>query len=661
MTRPQLLGLIGAVLLLLAAAGGGAWWYLYGPNEIASEELVPANTVAFASIPNAADVVTGFQTSQLKTVLENPNCKPLHDAIVSLIGKPNVDLLHTFLPNLSGQSFVAVTHFDYDHPETIGLIAAMKPKAGLGDFGAFLEKLKATYPDVIKQGRTGTGTVDGVEYDWIQGPGAPDKICVAHLRGWIITSWGEASLADWIERFHKKSNTSSLANDVDFRTSVGGVGDNSMALVYVNYHALIDVFQKGMAKTHPGMGNYLAQKFDTLGGAALGTSFENGELVDRYSFLIPRPNQLELGMGSNPCAFETLRFTGPDTRLYWASSINWKQFYASLKDQSKRPEGINSLAGQVLGFAQDWVHSAGIDPQHNIVDALGPEISVQAEWPQNSTYPEAGFLVKLDNPDDFKPTITAIIDSVRRTYATNGVVKELDQNGQSFASLNFVPPGIFSPTITENGPYLGVFLTQDQAMRSFARAPSASLTHNADFTRQIGDKRQGAAQVLFLDSPYLLDRSYQTAMPYLSFAQMFNKDLAQWMNGRQMPEDLTWLAPIGTWSCVITPDTGGVQAYSASGIGNQGIFLAAALGGAATMLQTMGFLPKSHPEIPPIVPQQFAPAAPQNSRSTWTTPLPGPSATTIPPNTPSPVSVPPSAPATNSDATSPNPAPAPPH
>jgi len=81
-------------------------------------------------------------------------------------------------------------------------------------------------------------------------------------------------------------------------------------------------------------------------------------------------------------------------------------------------------------------------------------------------------------------------------------------------------------------------------------------------------------------------------MPYLSLAGMYNKDLAAMLKGKDLPADLTWLAPMGTWSCVITPDEEGIQGYSASGIGNQGIFLAGALGGTAGVMQTMGYFPK---------------------------------------------------------------------
>jgi hypothetical protein len=596
MTPPRLLLFLGVAFILLLGLSAGVWWYLFGANEIDSAELLPANTAAFASIPDAAKVIEGYETSQLKTLLNSPNAKPLHDAIVNLVGQKNIDLIHAFLPNLSGQSFIAVTHFDYDHPEKIGLVAAMKPKAGLGDFVTFLDKLKATWPDLLKQGTTGTGTVEGVDYEWIRGPGAPDKICVARVNGWIVTSWGEASLQDWVERFRKQSTTSSLAEDLDYRKSLAAVGDDSMTLVYVNYHSLLEILQKQMAKTNPALGDYLAKKLDSLGGAALATKFENGEIVDRFSFLVPRPAQLESGMSIDPCPFETLKFTGPDTRFYWASSINWKQYYKNLKDQSglssEEPTTFNPLANDLVAFLQNWARGPSLDVQHNIFDALGSEFSVQAEWGRDATYPEIGLFVKLDKPDDFKPTITAIIESVRQAYATSAVIKELNSNGQNFATLQFVQSLPISPTITEDGPYLGVFLTENQAVRSFQRDPTIGLTHNADFNRQVGDKRDGAAQILFLDSPYLLDRAYRTAMPYLSLAGMFDKDLAAMLKGRDLPADLTWLAPMGTWSCIITPDEEGVQGYSVSGVGNQGIFLAGALGGSASFLQNLGFFPK---------------------------------------------------------------------
>jgi hypothetical protein len=593
MTRQSSLLLLGVgFLAVLIALGAGAWWYLFGATEIDSADLVPANTIFFASIPNGATLLEGYETSKAKTLLDSPNMAALHDSIAKTIGQKNIDLLHNFLPCLSGQSFVAITHFDSDHPEKVGFIAAMKPKAGLGDFGAFLDKVKTTWPDLLKLATTGAATVDSVDYQWIQGPGAPDKICVAQIGGWIVTSWGEASLQDWIERYRHRSDTSSLSKDLNYEKSLTSVGDAPMTLVYVNNQVLLGILEKQLTKTNPAEGAYLEKRLPNVGGAALATRFENGEIVDRFSFLYPRPAQLETGMGVDPCPFDTLKFTGPDTRFYWASSVNWKQYARNLHDQAQPSDHTSPIASNGVAFLQNWTRSAGLDGEHDIVEALGSEVSVQVEWPADSTYPGVGLFVKLDKPDDFKPTVTAIINSVRQAYATAASVRELNVGDQHFATLQLAQTSLISPTITEDGPYLGLFLTQEQAVHSFQRDASTGLSHNADFTRQLGDKRAGASQLLFLDSPYLLDRAYRTAMPYLSIAEMFNKDLARFLNGKELPPDLGWLAPIGTWSCVVTPDEDGIQAYSVSGIGNQGIFLAAAVGGTAGFLETMGLLPK---------------------------------------------------------------------
>jgi hypothetical protein len=621
MTRVRLLLLLGvAFLFLLIGVGAGAWWYLYGTNEVDAADLVPANSIAFATIPNAVRVFQGYQTSQLKTLADSPNIKPLFDTIVNLVGQKNIDLLQAFLPNLSGQSFIAVTHFDYDHPAEVGLIAGMKPKAGMGDFDSFIEKLKATWPDTFKQGIPGTGTVAGVDYKWIRGPGASDKICVAQYRGWIITSWGEASLQDWIERYRKQSTTSNLSQDLDYRKSTALVGDDPMTLVYFNFHLLVKTLQQQMATTNPAAGNYLAQKLDSLGGAALGTWFENGKIVDRFSFVLPRPAQIDSGVGSDPCPFETLQFTGPDTRLYWASSINWKQYCKNIREQTgQQPATVNPMANSVVDFLQNWLKGTNLDARQNIINSLGSEVSLQAEWSQDTPWPEVGLFVKLDKPDDFKPTVSAIIDSVRQAYSTTAVIRELSSNGRSFAVLKFVQPSAISPTITEDGPYLGVFLTENQAVRSFQRDASIGLTHRPEFNEQIGDKRNAASQLVFLDSPYLLDRAYQTAMPYISLAGMFDKNLTGMLKGRTLPPDLTWLAPMGAWTCVLTPDEDGIKGYSVSGIGNQGILLGGAMSATANLLQSMGFLPKTmQPAIAApsaAAPPASMPAAPASDQT----------------------------------------------
>ncbi len=70
-------------------------------------------------------------------------------------------------------------------------------------------------------------------------------------------------------------------------------------------------------------------------------------------------------MEAGPCPFDTLKFTGPDTRFYWASAIDWKRYYAHIKQQEKSfrtgQDGDNPTADAMLNFIQLWVRSANLD------------------------------------------------------------------------------------------------------------------------------------------------------------------------------------------------------------------------------------------------------------------------------------------------------------
>ena len=597
MTTALRLALIGLALVLLLAAG--VWYYLFGPNKVAAAELVPADTLAFATIPNAARIVADYQTSQLKTLVDAPQAKPALDALTNLIGQKNLDLLQSFLPEMSGQSFIAVTHFDPDHPAQVGLIAALRPKAGIGDFNAFVDKFKAAHPEIVAQGTTGAGQIEGLDYQWIKGPGASDRICVAQYRGWIVTGWGEASLQDWWERIEKKSTTPSLAHNADYQKSLTRVGANSEAVLYVDYHALLGLMGKQMAQKNPSAANYLTTKYQAVGAFAVGASFEQRQIADHFSFLLPSQAQIDLGL-PGPCTFDSLKFTGPDTRFYWGGGANFTQLWKNLQEQASQSPPMNPMVSAWVTDLRNWAQSKNLDVQKNIIAPLGSEFSVQAEWSSDSTYPEAGLFVKLDHPDDFKPVEAAIIKTVRQTYAMSAVIHEINSDGQNFATLKFIQSLPISPTITEDGPYFGLFVTENQAVRAFKRDATVGLLNNSDFQNQVGDQWKGASHLIFLDSPQLLDRAYQTVLPYVPLAAMFNRTLGALLQGRTLPPDLGWLAPIGTWSFVGSTDNDGVKGFSISGVGNQGIFLGAGLGAGAVAWQ-------SWRQPPPVTPS-FAPA-----------------------------------------------------
>jgi hypothetical protein len=580
------------VLVLLLLVGAGAWWLVAGRAGANGAKLVPADSLAFAYIADGAGLYSGYNGSQLRQIIDSPNTQPLLNTIEQQVGDKNLGLLRVLLPNLSGQSFIAITHFDPANPAAVGLVAAMKPKLGFDNFDTFVQQLNVAYPEMAGETKTGHDTLLGVDYRWIENTnGGPGRICVARLHGWIITAWGEASLQDTIERLQGKSSTPSLADADDFKKSRDRVGPGSQALLYVNYPRVLDLVTKQFGASNPAMADSLKKRLAGFGGAAIGTSFEGGEIVDHFSLLESKQTQADSGFGSTPCAFDTLKFTGPDTRFYYGTNVNWPQVWKNLQAQTA---GGQSAPNGYVTELQTLAQSENIDLDKNVFDALGQEYSVQVEWAADSLYPDVGIYFKVDKEADFKPAIAAFIDYTRKQFATSAVINEMQVDGHHFATLKPVQPLPISPTITEDGPYFGIFLNDTNAARALERDESRGLLHNDDFNRQIGSQRDGASQLVFLDAPKIIDQAYRTALPYLPMASMINPTLAALIKNRQLPPDLTWLAPMGTWSAVLKNDDDGVAGYSRSGIGNQGILLAGGIGAGGYALQSMGLIPQGH-------------------------------------------------------------------
>jgi hypothetical protein len=612
------LALVVLFLVLLALAG--AAWYIFGGNGQPAAELVPGDTLLFALVPNGASIGTGYSTSRLRQLLDAPEAQPLFDEINSLLGAKNLALLRVLGPDLSGQSFLALTHLDPAHPLETGFIAAMRPKLGTDHFDEFVQQLNAAYPDLAKETKTGHDTLLGLDYQWIQGANAPGRICVARYHGWIVTTWGEASLQDFLERMQGRSATPSLADNADYQKSRTRIGAGAQAVLYASPHTF-DLLLRQSPRMTPAMLAQFRQSLGSLGGLAVGSSFENTEIVDRFSVLEPKQAQLDSGMARTPCAFDTLKFTGPDTRFYFGANIDWPRMWSRMQEQFNATQpAAQGVLNQLTSLAQ----AEGIDVQKNIIDALGQEYSLQLEWADGAPYPDVAIYVKVDKPDDFKPAVAALIDESRKTFANSAVITEMESDGHHFATLKMVNPMPVSPTIIEDGPYFGFFLNETHAVRSLARDESRGLLHNDDFNRQLGSQRDGATQLMFLDTPRLLDQAYRTGLPYLSMGAMFNPQLGAFLQNHKLPSDLAWLAPVGTWATASHCDDDGITAYSVSGVGNQGIAIAGGAAATAILLQqagVFGMLPHpalapanaSAPIAAPVPPPPPAPPVPQNA------------------------------------------------
>jgi hypothetical protein len=618
--------LVLAAVVLLLLLGALAWYFFFAPVRVAAE-LVPSDAAVFATIPNGAHIALDYQGSHLKQLVDSPNAKPVLDVIRSLVGDQRLDFAISLLPDLGGQSFFAAGPRGY-------VILALHPKFGGDNLDGLLAKIKAGYPD-LAQATTTTTTADGLDCRSIEGQDPRFKIWAAQARGWIVLSTSETNLLEWWARMKGNAPSPSLAGNPAYQAAIERTGPDAEAFFYADVKALAHFFKTSTATT------------EAAGAFAAGARFEGGDIVDRYSLVLPRDAQNHLGLAPSPCPFETLKFTGPDTRFYWAGSFNWSQVWTNLQGQAADPAPSYPFLATLATNLQNWAQAHNLDVQRNIIAPLGGEISVQAEWSDDSSYPDAGLFLKLDHPDDFKPVTAALVDWIRQGYENRAVVNELNSDGQNFATLKFLQPIPLSPTITEDGPYFGVFLTETHAVRSFQRDGSIGLLKNADFVQRIGDRQAKASQIFYLDSPRLLGRAYQTALPYLSMAAMMIPRIGAMLQGQNLPQDLQWLAPMGTWIEVLSADDDGLSVYSSSGIGNQGLLAMGAFRQASPYLPNLGAMAGAGPSLLPA-----PPPAPALAPSPAPAPSPETNAAPAAPPVPAMTNAAP-APATNAPATNP--------
>ena len=239
-----------------------------------------------------------------------------------------------------------------------------------------------------------------------------------------------------------------------------------------------------------------------------------------------------------------------------------------------------------------------------------PSFSVQGgNGNDDTTYPEIGIFVKKStSPEtDFKPAITAIIEAAlpQKAYTINSaVVTELNYQRPGFRrarSLSSRRPSCYRYHHRDRPVFRHLFLGEPG--RAFllpgCRFDPSCLTTPISAVRS-GTKRNGASQIGFVDTPHPgLDRalSHRDALPVDRFCPCLTRTSPPLAPGQEPAARSDLARP--PWApgriSSLTPDNEGLQGYSVSGIGNQGILMAFAGAGGYTVAQRMGTMEVPNP------------------------------------------------------------------
>jgi len=349
--------------------------YLYGPNKISAAELVPSDTVASPPSRTPPSSPPVYQTSHLKELVDSPNAKPLADAISQWLGQEK----SRPAPRLRPQSQRPVVHRHHPHRSHRSLQdrASSPPQTqtGLRRFRRLRRQAEGRLSRCPRPRHFGRRTGRGPRLPMAPGPpGQQQVLRRPRPRLDRHRAWGEDALRDWWERYQKKASTRASS-----RTPT--------------------------TKNRSTASEKTRKRFSI----STATRFLRWRSSTGRQSIPPRPISPKNGSPSAPSRSHELRagrhrrpFLGPDashrfrfrhhslrlrhaqvhrTRhpLLLGSNVNWNQVWKNLQEQpDAAPPGPPN--GNLAAQLQDWAQSESLDIQHNIIDPLGGEATIQAEW-----------------------------------------------------------------------------------------------------------------------------------------------------------------------------------------------------------------------------------------------------------------------------------------
>lgn len=616
-------GLFVVILLLLAV---GFWWWRSGPSENFAVYL-PSDTLAVVYAPDGLKTLLRYQSSNLKKVLECPEGKNVSSVVAGMTGdglsddiktkiqdgqKKANDILNTFWPNLSGQSFFAVTKIDTEHAEQSSMILGFAPHSGTATFDPFWDKCKTDFQDLWKDGVSfGTAEYKGISYETVDGTGEMKtlRVCKAKVGHWVIVTFGEGALKDFVDRYQKPTPADSLSSQADYKKISGRLA-NGEVIFYGNIAQGCKVAQEGLEKNLLLKGNIANltkayEPFPAFGGKI---AFDGPLLRSQWIILSPKDLRPDLGVAYQPCSFHTLTYTSEDTIFYEASQLDLKKQWDYIGKSAADPQ-----VNQGLKTFEIMCTGAGVDLHKNVLEAVGPEICIMADWLKSDAYPSLSILTELQKPDDFKPTIDALVNLAAGAAGGPAALKDSTAGSITLKTIT-LPIGGIAPTFTTSGKVFGIFMGPASAQRILTKTSGPTIYDQPEFKALGSPVFEGSTGAIYLNTPRIVDRTYSYVKPMTQMAAPFlPANVSTALSKISFPDKLSFSADLGGWVMKQRVDDDAIQIDTVTGVSP--VIPVCLAAGAAIGIQS-SMMMHAHAAATPPVPVMPAPDMPDAPSAT---------------------------------------------
>ena len=511
--------LLPALVILLALGAAGATVFLSqrspsgGGQASAVVSYLPAETLAFLSLPDPQQIAVDWKTTDLYKIWTEPSVQAFFAKPLSKIPE-NKDFDDTLaqIERVSPRNlFVALTALDEKNNQP-HLLAGFQFKGSNAD----VEKLLAKPKDALRE-KNPAGKADLVKYQdhSIETFATEDGKTVAsvYLNDWYFISNDLPLLEATLDRVEHRApaGNAALDADPDFKAVLAKMPANPATLIFAKPRVLFDRIFALAATAGQSMNEEQLAEVRKIKAIGATTSFDGGKLRDTIYSLAPGHKQY-----GGPLQLSALPLTSVDTLLFYAGVLQLPDHYELPANPGASNPGAAGYA--LLGQYADQLKAQGLTME-GFNAAFGRELSLQLDWPAASSQPS--LVLSLDVRD---PAASAkFLDGFLKTLPPDVHWQLANADGLTYRSLSLPTLSVVTPTLTLTTKHLIIGLStpgvRDAAAHEKAGVPN--FTTSATYKTAMGTVDKPNVAATYIDAKPLFERTYTTLKPLAMFGAAF--------------------------------------------------------------------------------------------------------------------------------------------
>lgn len=498
------------ILLVLALVAGGAF-YLFSRQSIRDgAQLVPANTVFYAALPDLRRTTERWPKTALARIGAEPSVAQFLEKPLSRLASggtlEGVDFLLRVKP---GRFFLAVTTL---RDTGADVVLGFQFFGGRKDLDAAFDRLYRELGKSLPEARRTTADHQGDTITSFAGDG-PILFTAVH-GSWGFLSNSEAALKTSLDRAAGRDRSPSLVDETDFKTVAARVGTDPdlgwFARIQPAVEALLAFARKNNAAADVDEAQLAQLKKITAGG---GTLRLDGADLREATFIL----QADLPT-LPPVDRAPLAFTTPATTFFYDAILDLQSMADETYHASLPPDAQAFLRDQQIDLKQ-------------LPKTFGTDFGLVVNWSPDAMIPALLGVVEIKD----RKAVEALVDKLLVTLGVATSASEIA--GARVLAFPALSSQLAEPALAISDKFLFASLTTPELERALTLPANApTLEAAAAFKPALPVYTGGVQAFAYLDSKTLFEGIYNRVRPIAMLAAVVSPELAQFVDIEKLPE-----------------------------------------------------------------------------------------------------------------------------